>query len=229
MYLINRIITIVIFIIFASCSQITTKIEPGKNYKLDISMSNKPSGDQYFGEGMLVLPKKSLYTILFETESKISLISFRTCSREVIAEDPSVGLNRKKYQINYSPNEIERAEACPTVVSAFSDTGLYSVGYIDYEDDNTTLPAENICGGKVEKTRGVSVCQERVSSIERIRFDTEVITSPDPGCELQNNRGKEFTYKIKGNYCIYAFMEVASPNRIHRLTTYGYNDVLIRR
>lgn len=226
MIIIKTITIIILGIIIASCSQIQTTLDKTKNYKLDISIVNK----EYSAIGMLVLPKKPLYTIFFEAESRISFISFRTCSREVTAEDPSVGVNHKKYSINYAPNEIEAEGNCPTVISAFGDKGMYSVGMIDYEDPHATLPAENICGSYTEKTNGVSVCQERVSSMERIRFAAEVLASPDLGCELESgNRGVEFSYKIKSGYCTYAFMETKAPFRIHRLTTYGYDDIIITR
>jgi hypothetical protein len=224
--ILNIILIVVMICLMDSCSKIQLKPDLSKNYKMDIFIKNK----EFESIGMIALPSKPLYTIEFEAEEKISYISFRTCSREIISEDPRVGVSRRKYSINYKPNEIEAAGNCPAIVSAFNENLMYSVGYLDFYDPSTTLPAINVCGSKTEEANGVSVCQERSSSIERIKFNTEVLTSPDVGCELESgNRGLEFTYKIKAGYCIYAFMETKEPFRIHRLTTFGYDEVQVRR
>lgn len=225
-FICNIIIALVMLIIASSCAKIQLKPEINKNYKMDIGIKTKDRE----GSGMLVLQSKPIHQIEFEAEEKIGFISFRTCSREITAEDPRVGLSRKKYAITYKPNEIELEDNCPVLLSAFNDTRLYSVGFIDFQGINTTLSALSICGGKTEQNIGVSVCQERVSSIERIKFDTEVLTSPDPGCELESgNKGKEFTYKVKPGFCTHAFMTTERPYRVHRLTVFGYEDIQVRR
>lgn len=228
--MLKELILIVLMILASqSCSTVQTKIDSNKNYKLDIWISNKASGPQYEAEGMIVLPRKSLYTIYFEADAKINYISFRTCSREIVQTDPSVGINRKKYMINYSPNEIESSGDCPTMVSAFNKDGMMSVGFISYEDPRFTLPAINICGENTSETKGSSVCQSRVSSIEKIKFDVEVMTDPDSECEIESgNRGKEFTYKIKKGFCPYIFIETKGAQRMHKLDVYGYEDVQLR-
>lgn len=225
----KNIILVFIFLQLTSCAFPPVKIDTAKNYKLDIFISNRPSGDQYQAEGMIVLPKKLLYTITFEAESRINYISFKTCSREITANDPSVGLNRKKYLINYAPNEIEKDGKCPTLISAFNKEGMLSVGFISYEDPSFPLSAINICGEKTMKTNGASVCQGRVGSIQRIRFEQEMITSPDEGCEMESEtRSKEFTYQIKKGFCAYIFVEIKQPHRMHKLDTYGYNEIQIK-
>ena len=50
--------------------------------------------------------------------------------------------------------------------------------------------------------------------------------SPDKKCPLPKTEGKEFVFPIKKGECVYVFMN--SAGEIHRLTTIGYEGVLIR-
>ncbi len=230
MRLLLNIVIIIILLQMVSCANVQIPIDPNKIYKMDMDITNKCSNcDGLSATGMIVLPYKPLYTLVFETSEKINFISFRTCSREETANDPSSGLSRRKFLINYAPNEIERAGNCSAMISAFNETGMRSTAWVDFKDPSTTLPAENICGGITTKSEGVSVCQERTSSIERIKFDVEVITDPDKGCELDSpSKGKEFTYRVKKNFCQYVFVEAQAPNRVHRLTVFGYEQINVR-
>lgn len=189
---------------------------------MDIFIKNK----EYEGLGVLVLPKKDLYTIEFETDAKISMISFRSCSRTVMANDPRVGLNRKKYSINYRPNEVESEGACSVTITSLNKDNSFNVGFIDFEDPKTVLAATNVCGGSSEKTNGVSICQEKVSSMERIKFEDEVMTSPDFGCDIDKTEGYEFNYKVSNGICIYVFVSKKDPTKVHRHTVIGYQEAM---
>jgi len=225
-------IIILILLSFVSCSSQQTKVDlKTKNYKLDSLITNK----ELSAYGYITLREKPLYEITIETEQKIDWISFRSCSREVIAVDPRTGINRKKFSISYYPNEVERGEACPVKVQALNVDGMYSVGFIAFESKHFTLPAENICGSRTESSNGASTCSERSSSIAKIKFPVEVIASDSAssGCLFKNKikeerTGREFTYVIPSGYCNLVFMEKNEPNRIHILYTYGYDDIQTR-
>ena len=220
--LIKNIIIVIFIAILISCSAIHDIPDATKNYYMDLYITS----DDYSGIGMLVLPKQPAYTIQIETDEKVDAIYFRTCSREIIKENPKRGVISKKYTIVYSPNEVELQGNCSATISTYNENGYYAVGFIDFESDDRTLPATNICENLTQKTTGVSVCQTRASSIERIVFENEVLAEYEAGCELPSKEGKEFTYQIGKGTCIYTFVERRSPNRIHRLTTYGYQDFL---
>lgn len=219
-------VIVIILLHFQSCASPQIPNDPNKIYKMDADVATK----EFSANGMLAVTTiKPLYTIEVNTSDKISFISLRTCSRETTSSDPGTILNRKKYVVNYAPNEIERAGACPVLISAFNEKGTYSVGFIDFIDPSTTLPAESVCGAITSSSNGISVCQERVSSMELIRFPVEVMTSPEKGCEMTSpNRGKEFTYRVKKGFCTYPFIEVEEPHRIHRLTVFGYESAQVR-
>jgi hypothetical protein len=211
-----------ILLLFTSCSQISVKPEVGKVYKMSLYMS---SGSKT-GIGTLVLPRQDSYQIYIETDARIDLLTFRSCSREILVQDPSQGLSHKKFTIKYTPNEIESNGVCQSEISALNKEGSNALGFIDYEDPETTLPAESICGELTERTTGVSICSARAGLIEKIKFGVEVMARPT-NCKLDKERGTEFTYAMPDGRCVIAFVEIAKPNRIHRLTLIGYQDVLI--
>lgn len=208
--------------LFSACTTVSTKPNPSKSYKMDLYMES----DDRSGNGTLVLPKKDDYSIYLEADAKINYLVFRTCSREITVEDPRSGLSRKKFTIRYTPNEIEREGVCPSEVMALNINGQNGVGFIEYEDPQTTLHATNICGGVTELVNGVSICQERVNMVEKIKFDVEVMTS-SLCCKLDKESGVEFTYSVPLGKCTIAFIEKKSPNRIHRHVVIGYEEQLI--
>lgn len=223
--ILSRLIIILVFVCLSqSCSKLQLGKDVTKKYKLDLLIKH----DKLERVGMIALPIKKEYELEFEASDKIDVLTFRTCSRELVVENPRVILNRKKYKFTYIPNEIERGESCDAEISVYNANEMHSVGYIAFSDSLTTLPAKSICGQYTELNEGLSVCQERASSMEKIVFGVEVIVSADEGCELEKNRGKEFDYQVSKGYCLYDFMEVSPPNRVHRLITYGYEDIQIK-
>ena len=219
-------IIIVILLHTYSCSEMHTKIDLTKVYKNDLTILARNPDKEFDGVG--VLPRKDLHTLEFLGESKIDLLSFQSCSREVILREPKSVFNKKRFIYNYRPNEIEASGNCPIRIFAVSKDGLYSGGFLDVQDESTTLTAHVVCGGVTEDLIGVSVCQERLGSTQLIRFDVDVMTSEEPNCKLESgDRGKSFEYIIKKGECLYDFIETQPPYRIHRLTTFGYEDIRV--
>lgn len=230
MFLNNIVLLIIMILISMSCSTVQTKIDATKKYKLDLVIKNK----EITGVGMVTLLNKDLYTIMFESPGRMDFFTFRTCSREIAIEDARRGLDRKEVLINYRPNEIEKNTACPVQVNAFSESGINAAGFIDFENTRDTLPANLTCGDTVTRANGTGVCQGRIGLIERIEFETEVIVSPDVGCdkiksENGNLKGKVFTFNIDRDYCLFVFKERKDLQRTMRMTTYGYEDILVVR
>lgn len=220
-YLFKSFILIIILLVIASCSSTRTVPDIAKNYYMDMYIVSGNAS----GVGTLVLPIQDTYNLKLYTGEKVDAIYMRTCSREIIKEDPRRGITRKDYTITYSPNEIEKSGVCPATIVAYNGKGFYSTALIEFEDTDTTLPATNICENLITKSKGVSVCQSRVSLLEKIKFDVEVMADPDKGCELMNTVGKEFMYQLKPGFCNITFVETKSPYRVHRLVTYGYDSI----
>jgi hypothetical protein len=179
---------------------------------------------------MIALDRKKEYHIYMIGEDKMALISFRSCSREVLLDTPVSWRNKKKFYYHYVPNEIERGRACSVTISAINKEGMYNSAYIDFIDESTTLPAESICGEYTEKTKGVTVCQSRMESMQRIRFNTEVeVTTPYDGCPWSApKRGKEFDYQTHVGKCVWGFVETKPPYRKARMTSAGYEDIQVK-
>jgi len=175
--------------------------------------------------GMAVIPANPShgnYVIEFEADAKIDYVEFKTCSRSITATDPKVVLNRKKYLVNYSPNELELVD-CPVHLEAYNDKNMYSSGFVSFENPKYILPAKVICGEDTVGYNGSSVCQGRIGAIEKISFDVEVLTNPIKECALEGpQRGKEFIYRIKRGSCDYIFIETKPPYRKHKLDVFGW-------
>ena len=221
----KKFIVLSLLILLSSCAS-QTELDKTKKYKMEMYLTS--NGHEALG--MLALPKAAEYPIYMIGEEKINLLSFRSCSREEIIEDPKSWMNKKKFFYRYVPNEIEKGPSCGVIISAINKEGMFSSGYIDFQDDTTTLPAINICGDTVEKTNGVNVCQSRKESMQRIRFEVEVAMKTSLDCEWERvpNRGKEFSYNVKLGDCSYAFVETKPPYRKARLSTFGYDDIQVK-
>lgn len=221
------IILLMLLLSIKGCSTSTLpKAEPDIFYKLDLEIEwNK---NRF--KGYVVLPKRAAYELKFKSPGKMDLFTFKSCSREEAKEASEYQGSPKRAVIHYVPNEIERLGGCPVEIGAYEKIkGRHSWGFIDFEDDAATLPAQLICGGVKYAPNGVSMCQQRQGLLQLIRFQFVAIVKPSVGCEIESgNRGNEFIFNIKKGYCTYAFMELKKPHRIHRLSTYGYEKILLR-
>jgi hypothetical protein len=213
---------LLISLFMLSCASPFSVIEPGVNYMKDIRIKNK----QFEARGMIVLPRKPLYTIEYHSPGKVDLFTSRTRDSEISIEKAGGGIKKNKVTINYRPSELELSPGSIVDVGAFEyKRGRHAWGLIDFQDEFTTLQADVICNGKPYKSPGVTVCQSRTGLVQKISFPEEVTVLPDEGCEIGKNKGTEFIFGIRSGLCVYAFVGL---EKIHRLTTFGYDKILIR-
>lgn len=207
-------------------SQVYEKPESDVYYKMDIEIEYNKA--KY--SGVAVLPYSPAYELRFKSPGKMDLFTFRTCSREISIEESRFQGSDKKAVVHYMPTELEQG-SCPIDLGSFEkEKGRHAWGIIDFQGrmQNDFMPANIICGGDKYISDGVTICQQREQLIQSIEFDTEVITAPTKECSLDIDKGKKFIFNIKKGYCVYVFMEIKGPHRIHRLTTYGYEKILLR-
>jgi len=192
------------------------------------------NGQTYDGVG--VLPYAPTYKIHAISHGDLDLFSFSNCHREEIAENAwNVESEKRKFlfkkkiehrrevKFDYSPTEIEK-EYCPLYFAGYDKTGKHSWGFLDIETPEAKLPANLHCSGRVIKTFGVSVCQGRAGSVQKIVFNSPMtFNAPCLTGDVVNN-SLEFT--IPDQECVVAFKSEAG--HIHRMTLIPYQNVKIR-
>lgn len=222
------ILVLILLAYLQSCSApVYETQDPNKFYRLDLEME----WDGHLYKGIAVLPERPAYELRFKSPGKMDVFSFKTCSREEVREKSEFRGSPYRAVVHYSPNEIELRGACIAEVSSYEKiNGRNSSGLIDFEDGSTTLKAKILCGGETTHSNGVSICQQREGLLQKIKFKEVVVVKPDTGCALESGtRGMVFEFAIKRGLCIYTFMGVKPPHEVHRLLTYGYQEILLRR
>lgn len=184
--------------------------------------------------GTLVVPKANMYNFEFESYGDLDLFTFTTCHREISKEEAGergIFGNKKKTKVPYLPNSMEYT-ACPIDVGGYdADKGRHSWGFITVETEKHQLPANVQCNGEVYNSRGTTVCQARSGLVQSLEFEAEVVFVLDKSCnDLKfTYKDKLFTYTMNRGTCVHYFKEIKAPNRIHELTTFGYEKILIRK
>jgi hypothetical protein len=138
---------------------------------------------------------------------------------------------------------IEDSGDCILRFCAFSKTvgsPPVACAIVDFKNEKYSLPSENICNGALNaKATGTSICHTQTGLIERMRFQSPVVTAPqvsDPagktapywiknqclGKFLDQNQTL-FEYQVPENECVLIFMEKAQPHRRAKLTVIPYD------
>jgi hypothetical protein len=231
---------LLIFLLSGCASNLTTDMKPSTFYKRDMLITV----NGYVGEGVLVVPKAAKYDIEVTARGDLDLFVFTTCNREWTKERAWTADNdsynplffwkryldsKRKVSFTYTPNTVEANDPCPIWLGGFEKIkGRHSWAYIDYRTEKETLPATILCNGKNDRYIGASVCQSKEGLIQAVTFEKEVVTSPDEDCPISANRGTYFEIPLKKAECVYIFRTIEKPRQDHRLTTLGYEEILIR-
>jgi len=215
-----------------SCASIPAaqKLDQNIFYKRDMLITV----DGISREGVLVAPAASRHSFDVSAKGKLDLFTFETCHREETREKAGQGglfSDKRRVQFSYIPSPgIETEGACPVKLGGYEQSGgRHSWAMIDFESADATLPARVKCNGENYSSRGVTICQSRVGLIQEIIFPAEVIVNPDPACPMERPKDlKAYRFSMPPRECVFNFMEKAEPHREHRLTTVGYDGILVR-
>lgn len=186
------------------------------------------------GTGALVVPKAPQYAFEVSARGNLDLFTFESCHREEYKEragNRGVLSDKKSVKSVYVPiNGVENTGACPVRLGGYEEKkGRHSWAIVDFEDLSTTLPALIKCNGSEWNSRGVTICQSKEGLLQQIEFPVQVVVNPDPGCEIPKPVDKKtFRFPMRKQECVYNFMEINPPHKEHRLTTVGYESILIR-
>lgn len=182
-------------------------------------------------DGVAVFPKREVYSFEVHAKGNLDLFTVTSCHREVIKEEAGKSGwfgEKKKVDVKYRPRkEIEVSAACPIQLGGYEvSKGRHSWAFIDFEDDENKLPGRVVCSGAERVFNGVSACQAREGLIQEISFEVpaKVFSNCDGFPALP---GKLFQFKMQRGQCIYGFKEL-NGGRTHRLTTLGYESILLR-
>lgn len=220
-------IIFIILVLSTSCTSLNQKLDPKTNWPKDAKL--KVNGHK--GVGTLVVPQASVYNFEVEARGQLDLFTYSTCHREWYQESAwEEGWFTSEYEtkFEYRPNAVEKGH-CPLQMGGYEKKkGRHSWALVDFEDSGTTLPGLVHCNGSSYNSRGVTICQSKAGLLQKIEFTVPVLYSPDQGCPITKViEDKTFEIVLPRGECVYMFVE-KSGERVHRLTTYGYDEVILR-
>lgn len=217
--------------LFNGCTDVTHSAKPDVYYKRDAKLSY--GGRDYLG--VAILPRAATYRLQFSFSGDLDLFTLRTCHREITQEEFGGGgiFNRKQKQveITYEPQPgIESGTYCPVEIGGYdAEKGRHSWGFIDFEGPTETLSGLVKCNGIRQVFNGVSVCQSLEGLAQEIVFPVDARFAPSECLSPETKDNRTFRiYPPKGR-CIYVFREMGGDGRFHRLTTIGYESILVRK
>ena len=184
------------------------------------SMPFVSEGKTYNGTG--VLQRKSSQDIFFVLPKNTLKVMLTTCSREDFFPYPDT---TKPLKYNYIPvMYLENWDSCILRATAITDKGEIFNSLIDFTAGEE-LEAEVACNGKVEKLKGVSLCQTRKALIQNIEFKEETVFVSGEGCPepTKGYISTSYDLKVKEGFCAYQFID--REKKVFRLTTYGYETI----
>ena len=224
-------LAIVFAILCASCTDTDfQEINVNKHYKRDMTIFI--NGQKHYG--MAVAKPSHSYKLKIHAKGKLDLLTIASCHREVVKEHAGEGGlfgDRKKAKFRYNPIEgIETVYPCPLRINGYEEQKQrHSQAFIDFESYKFNLRAVLSCNGRITGVKGVSVCQARAGLIQEIKFISPVNTAFDDDCSIPIPNDKmRFQFKIPEGQCAFVFEDMQT-GELHRLTTYGYNDILLRK
>jgi len=231
-----KIILIVLSFFFIGCGSVPTTPETSGGGVVHDQTVYKRDMEVCFGntcsEGVLVVPRATVYKFSVKAKGDLDLFTFSTCHREEVAEDAGSGGwfgSGEKYSGTYTPIKgLEDIYACPAYVGGYNKENENSWAFIDFETPEAKLPATLNCNGKVTKANGVSVCQSKAGLIQQIEFQVPVTIEFEAAkCKMPKPQDdKVWQFEMPVGECVFAFF--SEDGQVHRMTLLGYQKILIR-
>ena len=216
-----KIILLCFIFLFVGCPSTLKTLKPKIKYKRNLKF--KINKETFIGVGVPSYNKSYLVTI--EAPFPLDFVKIETCHRETIIQNAfykkRIMKNKKKYQFTYNPIGIERD--CILIISILSKKGIYHFGQAAFQTKGYGVMADNYCNGSLSRKEGVSMCQSKKGLIQLIEFESEM--KPRSNCPVMALEGnKKFRYEVGKGDCVFLFL---GKDRIHKLITYGYEEVIL--
>jgi hypothetical protein len=208
-------------------SLVKQELDPDVIYKRDIGLTI--NGVAY--KGIAVPAPAASYILDISGKGTINMLTITTCHREHQFEfDPGYFKKGHTLRWTYTPVKgIEDKRGCMLEIGAYEKTkGRHAWGMIDFQTPTETVPAKMNCDGTARAVGPVSICQSKAGLLQKIEFDRRMKVAPDQEqCKVMKTVDEK-TYEFitpKGE-CTYYFGDI--DGKFHRLTTFGYENILIR-
>lgn len=218
----------------------TQKLSADKLYRRDMILTVNGVTE----EGVIAVPMLAENTIKVVSRGDLDMFAMQNCSGEWIKEKAwnvtetvRTGLfgwgkkvidKKREVEFKYYPSGLERLGSCPLQLSGFSKSGQHSWGFVDFKTDSFKLKGQMTCNSVTSPFDGVFACQSRAGLYQKLFFEKPVTVSPDPGCELDKEEGKEFTFPMPKGMCVYRIEDLADGSILGKITLIGYESILIR-
>jgi len=217
-------------LLLVGCTDVNQIADTSVFYKRDVRI--KFEGKEYLG--VAVLPARDKYDLELTFAGTVDLFTFKTCHRHITQEDAGGGRiwdKKNKVSFTYRPEpSIESNDYCLAEIEGHEkEKGRHSWALIDFQTPLESLPAVTVCNGTRQGYDGVSVCQSLSGLLQRIIFTKKVSVVSPEGCPnpLTTN-GEVFDIIVPTGRCVYSFRAVGEPRDYHRLTTLGYQEIMVR-
>lgn len=211
------------FLLSCACSPVEQKLDPKVIYRRDMEITI--NGKQFTGTG--VVPAAEKYDLKVKTIGRNDVFTFTTCHQE-----NEYRTGRNDVQFTFVPRiGLENGkDSCTADLGGFDkDKGRHSWGMIDFENPLYKVPGNVDCNGFTYTANGVALCQSLAGLKQRVQFQYPVKISPSEGCRMLTPADeKTFEYEMVQGKCIYEFWEPSFSRRF-RLTTFGYDQILIKQ
>lgn len=215
---------LVLFFILSGCASVKQKLNPEVYYERSLRVEYKHNKEWYRFTGVGVLPLKNKYELKISNPSRgrLDFVKFHTCHQE-----HTFNSEGSKMEFSFWTGDIEQSGNCLVKIDSYDKDGEHGWAVLETRTSDATLPATLYCNGyKYQDT--VTICQSRHGLIQKIEFKEPVRLSMlvDDKCKIAApNKFTSLEFQIKSRVCVYAF--ATDDNKIHRLTTIGYEGVLV--
>lgn len=234
-YVVAIIALFVTCLLLTSCASLNPSVPSlqSKDVAYNYDLKGTVNGVEFDGVG--VIPAASIYTMAITSRVDVDLLTISSCHHDFHQESAiQVGWLKPKrsFTYNYTPNPDIENTSCLVRIGSYNKAQQQNAwGIIDFETPDSTLPATNLCNGQTILSNGVSICQARTSSIQELKFPTpvEMSTRVKAGCTMPTPVDKmTWLYEQPAGECVIYFRELTGSKRLHRHTTIGYDQILIR-
>jgi len=236
---------LVLMLLLSGCSSLAQepnqKLSNEKFYKRDMIIT--VNGLVYEGTG--VVPRAEKYDLRIEARGNLDLFTMATCHKEetkekawntqTVVKGGLFGWGKKTIDVKeaitflYVPVPgMEDDGDCPMELGGYEKLqGRHSWGFLEFEGPRYTLPATLKCNGRVINVNGVGVCQAREGLLQKIEFG-EIVkpASAAANCGFSGEKDK-YEFSLAKGRCVAVFKGLTS-NKMHKIVTLGYEDILIR-